>query len=253
MNNYNTILFDLYGTLVDIHTDEYMMSLWKAMQHFYESHGAPCTACGLKNDYFRLVTEAENNLHAAAKKDAHEAHPEIDIADIFSRLYKSCGVTNVSDELILQTALCFRKASTTHIRLYAGAAGLLNSLHSAGKQIILLSNAQRLFTVPELISLGIYDLFDKIYISSDHKCKKPDTKFFMLPINELGLNPADCLMIGNDPVCDIQGAKQVGMDAYYIHSALSPRPCPDRSFACLAPDRFQSHMNLDLVRRRILS
>ena len=30
-------------------------------------------------------------------------------------------------------------------------------------------------------------------------------------------------MIGNDPVCEIRGAASVGMDTFYIRSALSPK------------------------------
>ncbi|WP_242852045.1 hypothetical protein [Clostridium butyricum] len=29
-------------------------------------------------------------------------------------------------------------------------------------------------------------------------------------------------MIGNDPICDIDGAKNVGLSSLYIHSNLSP-------------------------------
>lgn len=29
-------------------------------------------------------------------------------------------------------------------------------------------------------------------------------------------------MIGNDPICDIAGAKKAGLDTYYIHSDISP-------------------------------
>lgn len=32
---YRNFIFDLYGTLVDIHTNEYKPSLWKKMALFY--------------------------------------------------------------------------------------------------------------------------------------------------------------------------------------------------------------------------
>ncbi len=237
MLDYETVLFDLYGTLADIHTDEDMSRLWSGFSRYLNVNGADYGSAELKEAYFHLVREKEERLaeklsmdekHVAARSaDAHEAHPEIELGEVFRALYEDRGVTEVTDELIAQTAVYFRKLSTTHLRLYAGAAGLLRSLRDAGKRVILLSNAQSLFTVPELKVLGIYDLFDRIYISSDHGCKKPDPAFFILPVNEMDLEPASCLMIGNDPVCDVRGALNVGMDAYYIHSALSPKPCPD--------------------------
>ncbi|MCR5279009.1 MAG: HAD family hydrolase [Lachnospiraceae bacterium] len=252
MIKHKTILFDLYGTLVDIHTDEGMYRLWRTLSEFYAAHGAKYSPSELKESYFRLVREAEDKLMAKEKGDAHEAHPEIDLAQVFRKLYSDRGVKNVSDKLLEETAAFIRKASTTHERLYAGVAELLTDLRRAGKQVILLSNAQHLFTVPELKDLGIYDLFDRIYISSDYSCKKPDSRFFLKPVEELGLEPSECLMIGNDPNCDVKGALGVGMDAYYIHSALSPKPCPDRKKLGLPDERFQSHMDLKLVRRRLL-
>ena len=207
MLDYGTVLFDLYGTLVDIHTDENMSRLWKDFSGFLRSKGADYGSAELKEAYFRIVSEKEEGSF-----DAHEAHPEIDISCVFREIYEDRGVTGVTDELIAETAVCFRKSSTTHIRLYAGAAGLLSALKHAGKRVILLSNAQSLFTVPELKALGIYDLFDRIYISSDYGCKKPDPSFFMLPVNDMDLDPAGCLMVGNDPVCDVRGALNVGIE-----------------------------------------
>ena len=262
MREYRTVLFDLYGTLVDIHTDENMGRLWRDFSRFLGSKGADYGAVELKEAYFSLVRGKEERMaekvvssevRPAAKisEDAHEAHPEIDISEVFRELYEGRGVSDVTDELIAETAVCFRKASTTHMRLYAGAAGLIRALRDSGKRVILLSNAQSLFTVPELKTLGIYDLFDRIYISSDHGCKKPDPSFFNLPIKEFGLDPADCLMIGNDPVCDVKGALNVGMNAYYIHSALSPKPCPTSRSLSLPAEHFQDHMDLNLVRQRL--
>ena len=99
---------------------------------------------------------------------------------------------------------------------------MLAELRRRGKQIYLLTNAQRIFTEYELVLLGIADCFDGILISSDCGVKKPDTRFFRLLQERYGLNPAQSIMIGNDEVCDIAGAKGAGMDACYLHSNLSP-------------------------------
>ena len=251
MKNYETILFDLYGTLVDIHTDEGMKSLWRKTAEFYKDMGAEYSAGELKEEYFRLVTLHEKEMSVGAS-DPHEAHPEIELSEVFRELYINRGVKEVPDELIFETALVFRKASTTHIKLYAGVRELLQALRKAGKRVILLSNAQRIFTVPELKELGIYDRFDDIFISSDHGCKKPDKRFFMKPVHKYSLDPADCLMIGNDGVCDIKGAINSGMDAYYIHSALSPKPCPAADQLGIPEERFQNSMDIRELGRRIL-
>jgi beta-phosphoglucomutase-like phosphatase (HAD superfamily) len=74
----------------------------------------------------------------------------------------------------------------------------------------------------ELSLLGLGEQLDGIYISSDYLCRKPDTKFYQALINEQGLKVENCLMIGNDRHTDIAGAKALGMDTLYMHTALTP-------------------------------
>lgn len=221
---YDAVFWDLYGTLADIHTDENQPSLWKRMAGFAASRGA-CYAPGeLKAAYLRAVGEAEAALRLR-DRDIPGACPEIDLAPVFARLYAEKGVA-ADPALPAETAWAFRQASTSHLRLYAGAKELLTALRERGK-VILLSNAQNLFTRPELALLGIAELFDGIYISSEAGFKKPDPRFFRLALEREGLDPGRCLMIGNDPRCDGEGAAVVGMDRWVIRSALSPRELPE--------------------------
>ena len=37
---YKNYIFDLYGTLIDINTDEWSAKLWKSLQILYAYHGA---------------------------------------------------------------------------------------------------------------------------------------------------------------------------------------------------------------------
>ena len=45
---YENYIFDLYGTLVDIHTDEEKTELWEKLAQFYGYYGAVYTAEELK-------------------------------------------------------------------------------------------------------------------------------------------------------------------------------------------------------------
>ena len=213
-------LLDLYGTLVDIHTDENQPSLWKRMAGFVLSRGADWEEKTLRRAYLEAVHEEEERLRLR-DRGIPLARGEIDLASVFARLYEEKGV-RADAALIAETALFFRKASTGHIRLYAGAKELLASLRQRGR-VILLSNAQSLFTRPELEMLGLTDCFDSIYISSEAGFKKPDPRFYRLALEREGLAPERCLMIGNDPVCDGQGARAVGMNTWVIRSGISPR------------------------------
>ena len=233
-------LFDLYGTLVDIHTDENQSSLWQQMAGFAVSRGAAWEAEALRRAYGAAVLEEEARLRLR-DRDLPEARPEIDLARVFVRLYAEKGVP-ADGRLIAETARRFRAASTTHLRLYAGAKELLAALRQRGK-VLLLSNAQSLFTRPELRQLGLEDCFDGVYLSSEAGFQKPDPRFFRLALEREGLEARDCLMLGNDPRCDGEGARAVGMAAYVIRSALSPRD---------AEGYDQRGMDLRKLKRRLL-
>lgn len=243
MKQYKTYLFDLYGTLVDIHTDESKPSFWKAVASYYAAHGAAYDWKTLRSSY-RAVCAAEA---ARLQSRYPDAKIEIDLLPIFQALYEQKGITPDA-ALPAETAWYFRRCSTTHLRAYAGAKELLEALHAAGKTVVLLSNAQSCFTRPELDLLGLTGCFDSIFISSEAGFRKPDPRFFLAALDELQVSPKDCLMLGNDPVCDIQGAVRAGMDAAFLRSGLSPRNCPEPETAVFSLPQ----MDLRRLRRILL-
>lgn len=215
---YKNYLFDLYGTLVDIHTDENKKKLWKRTAELYGFAGAHYKPKELQKAYCALVAEEKANVKAL--------HPEFACIDIklekvFDKLLTAKGIKS-NKGWAVEIAKSFRVMSTDYICLYPGAYDLLQSLKKAGKKVYLLTNAQRCFTAPELAYLGIDSMFDGIVISSDEETCKPCTAFYNIIINRYKLNPKETIMIGNDRTTDIQGAKDTGIDCLYIHSNISP-------------------------------
>lgn len=241
---YQDCIFDLYGTLVDIHTDEERPELWERLAARYRDHGAAYAPEELRSAYFQTVRQMESGTEPL-RNDAHEAHPEIQIEYVFQALYRRKGV-DADLDLSVHTGERFREYSLDHIRLYDGAAELLKALRADGRRVWLLSNAQHIFTAYELKALGIEPLFDGIYLSSDYGCKKPDRRFFDILLKERGIDPENAIMIGNDGVCDIQGARTAGLSTLYIRSDISPRePLPEADYVL-------EEMDLDRVRRILL-
>lgn len=211
---YKNYIFDLYGTLVDIHTDEENDLLWDKMAYFYGFHGASYSSTKLKDAYTRLCQEKED-YHSQIEDY------EIELTEVFQELFHIKGI-EASPALAVKGGEFFRILSLDYIKLYDGAVDLLEELKNRGKAIYLLSNAQRVFTEPELGMLGIKDYFDDIFISSDFAFKKPSPRFYEELITKHKLNKGDSLMIGNDPTTDIKGANLVGLSSLYIHTNLSP-------------------------------
>ena len=218
---YETCIFDLYGTLVDIRTDENKKELWDRLALFYAFYGADYTPDELHLAYDRLTKEMSAGK-GGIRKDTHEAYPEIRIEEVFRALFQEKGVD--ADEVLARHAgQFFRILSMEHLKLYDGTEEMLSAIRKRGKKIYLLSNAQQIFTEYEMNALKITPYFDGIFISSEHGCKKPDTEFFEKLIRTCNIDRKGAVMIGNDGVCDIEGAKKAELATVYIRTEISPK------------------------------
>lgn len=240
---YDNYLFDLYGTLVDIHTEEQQPQVWENLAVFYGYYGADYTPKDLEKSYFEIIHRQEGIL----KGDNHEMFPELQIEDVFLELFTQKNV-KADKVLAVHAGQFFRILSTEYIKLYDGAVELLQFLKENGKKVYLLSNAQRIFTEYEMRSLGIYDMFDKVYISSDFRCKKPDIDFYNALLNEEKLDKNKTIMIGNDSRCDIEGAANAGLDSFYIHSNISPEV---KDFSAIESTYLLEEMDLKKVQEML--
>lgn len=214
---YYDLIFDLYGTLVDIHTDTDMPEVWEKTAFYFGFYGASYTAQELREAYDEVT--CRQNMDAGQN---YECFPELQIEKVFAELFEKKGITCDTERLGRNAAQFFRILSMEYIRLYPGVKEALLQLKKDGHRLWLLSNAQRVFTAYEMRLLGMEDLFDGIYISSDYGCRKPDIRFFDALIKANALNAENCLMIGNDLTTDIGGAQAAGLRTFYIHSNISP-------------------------------
>lgn len=214
---YQNYIFDLYGTLIDIRTDESGDKFWNDVAEIYKSNGADYSAKEIKHHYYRI---ADYEKHLSHLFHPLYRHIDIKLERVFSRLYRRKGVS-ADKEMIDDTAIRFRKASTKFIKLYDGVIDLLESLKRSGKNVYLLSNAQRCFTYPELLELDLVKYFDGILISSDCCCSKPQKEFFNTLFKRFHLDKSKSIMIGNDCISDMLGAKSAGIDSLYIHQEIS--------------------------------
>ena len=212
---YTDLIFDLYGTLVDIHTDE-NDAVWEKTAIYFGFYGAHYTAKELKTAFSAAMAARQ-----AQAGQSYECFPDIPFETVMAELLRAKGVEN-ADTLGVHAAQLFRICSMEYIRLYPYVTEALAALRARGFRLWLLSNAQQVFTAYELRHLGLGEQFDGVYLSSDFGCRKPDARFYGALLREHGLDAAKCLMIGNDRDTDIAGAKALGMATLYLHTALTP-------------------------------
>lgn len=216
MKIYQNYLFDLYGTLLDVHTDEENPLLWQRMSIFLGMEGVQINAKALKELYFTQVSARETQAKLVLGHGA-----EIDIAPVFASIYEEGGLCADMSQ-IARVAQMFRIFSLEKLQLFPGTLQLLQKLKNEGKRVYLLSNAQALFTLPELRALDLEQYFDGIVISSSEGIKKPDQRLYKRILERYHLDPCQTVMVGNDDQADCWGAANAGLDSMYIFTEQSP-------------------------------
>ena len=214
---YTDLVFDLYGTLVDIHTEE-DDRVWEKTAFYFGFYGASYTGPELKAAFQSAMRTRE-----AKAGQSYECFPDLPFEETMADLFRAKGVVENADTLGINAAQLFRISSLDYIRLYPHALEALAKLRKAGYRLWLLSNAQAIFTAYELRLLGLGEQLDGIYLSSNYKCRKPDLRFYQALIDERHLDASKTMMIGNDRQTDIAGAKAAGMATLYMHTDLTPR------------------------------
>lgn len=224
---YQNYIFDLYGTLVDIETDEWSDKFWKKAADGCRRYGMRFLPDELKKMYGSLVNEQEEQM--AKKCSLPREEIEIQLETVFLQLFSGKD-TVLAEKEMQEYYRYFREVSTKYICLFPGTQEMLGQLRAAGKKIYLLSNAQRIFTEPEMKKLGIDQFFDGILYSSDAGVKKPCELFFDKLFCRYQLDRKNSVMIGNDCMADIRGAHKYGIPSIYIHTKQSSPlngPLPD--------------------------
>lgn len=215
---YTDLIFDLYGTLADIHTEDDAPLVWEKTALYMGFYGASYEPEELRNAYKEELEKA----NAVSTGQGYECYPDMPIEPVFEKLFARKGVKDSLPALSTGAAQTMRIASLEFVRLYPGVKEALTALRKKGLRLWLLSNAQHVFTAYEIEYLGLAPYFDGMYLSSDYQCRKPDKRFYDALITDRGLDASACLMIGNDLTSDIQGAKNAGMDSFYMLTSISP-------------------------------
>ena len=252
MKEYDNYIFDLYGTLIDLDVDEKKTELWDVLASLYSVYG-----CDYRSkEMMELFFEMDEEERISVVNSRGFKHAEIRLERVYTRLLFECGrvhpvtVTIAGKpvdvlrkdygkdrekviELVQESDWCvevanlFRILSRKYIKLFPGTLSVLKGLRERGKKVFLLSNAQKIFTMPEIEAAGLNECFDRMYISSDHYVKKPDTAFMDMLLNDEGLDRSRSVMVGDDPVNDASMAVLSDMDCILLNTSERSREVID--------------------------
>jgi HAD superfamily hydrolase (TIGR01509 family) len=113
--------------------------------------------------------------------------------------------------------------------LRPGIGELLAELHGRGLRLGLAAN-QPESTIAKLDAHGIGRYFHHREVSDSHGFHKPDLRLFLRACDDLGVEPEDCVMVGDRIDNDVAPARALGMRAIVFRTGRHARQQP-RSWA----------------------
>ncbi|MFB3881135.1 MAG: HAD family hydrolase [Armatimonadota bacterium] len=127
-------------------------------------------------------------------------------------------------------------------RRYPETLEVLEALRARGVRMAIISNAPwdvpgRLL-VADMERWGIAGHFDAMVMSGDVPWRKPNPEFMWEAARRLGVEPGECLVVGDSLRADIAGAKAAGMRCVWVNrdgaELTGDDPKPDAVVACLS-------------------
>ncbi|MEW6659265.1 MAG: HAD family hydrolase [Thermodesulfobacteriota bacterium] len=215
------VLFDLYGTLVDILTDEWDLFTYRILSSFL--------------GYFEIYIDPEElaakyQQKTAEKMMAYQEGPygEIDVFQVFEEFLQEGWHKQPERSMVVWLARLFRSLTRRRFGLFEDALPVLEELEG-NYQMGIVSDAQWVFSEPEIRMLGLTKFFDPIVLSSRYFVRKPDPQIYAHALKAMRIKPAEALYVGNDPDTDVTGPQTIGMPVILIdrgdclHQAPVPR------------------------------
>jgi len=204
------VLFDCYGTLIDILTDEHDIGTYRCLSRWLMYQGVRIAPERLRASYLRRVREAIDRTG--------ERYPEVRVEEVFAGICAEHSAWDVDAERLgIETARTFRAASLRRLGVIEKSRRLLDLLGTMKTGVV--SNGQRVFSEQEMRMLNLYDRFDFVIFSSDLGYQKPDQRIYAAALRRMGLTPPDVLFIGDTCENDILTPRRLGMQALHVESA----------------------------------
>jgi HAD superfamily hydrolase (TIGR01549 family) len=97
---------------------------------------------------------------------------------------------------------------------YADATKTLLTLQERGYRLGLITNTH--WRIPESLRTEFDRYFSVISVSHEHGYAKPHPSIFLRTLQKLEVIPNRCVHVGDDPVADIEGARDVGMRTVFV-------------------------------------
>lgn len=228
--SFKALLIDVYGTLVCSGVGDISIS----EETNEDSHFFTSVMCSLDNSSIWL-SKAKNEsilpsqlfrnlILESHRKSRLEgiSYPEVNILQIWNQLLFQWGGEDLYNQLNLESIISIAtryECLVNPVWLYDGVETSLKSIRDAGIPIGIISNSQ--FYTPIMLEYFLKSSLEEFGIQQDistwsyHEgIGKPSTDLYSIARGKVksrfGLDPEDCLYLGNDMLKDVAASKSLG-------------------------------------------
>lgn len=195
MRMIEAILFDLDETLVDRQN-----SLARYICDLYGRYALPLDGYEV---FYRRFVELDRFGYAARH-------------DVFAALIREFGVDTTVDAWMED----FRQNAWTECLCFADTFDVLRAMRRRGYKLGIVTNGSHESQRAKIRAAQLAEQVDVILVSAEEGIAKPEPAIFLMAAARLGVEPAACLFVGDNPVADVLGSQAVGMQAVWVRRHL---------------------------------
>lgn len=210
------LIFDINGTLTDIHTNEWHDDVYRVISNLLSYQGIALGPKTVKDSYFQIMAEQ--------RAASGERHPEFDAVGIFREIitrHSTDFTRGLPPEKLEQlprlVAETHRAASRYRLQLYPGVEDTIKHL-LPNYHLAIITDGQTAYAIPELNAVGLFGYFDPVIVSGDFGYRKPDKRLFERALTAMKMEPSEVVFVGNDMYNDVLGAEKLGMKTVFFQS-----------------------------------
>lgn len=207
---YKHLFFDLDHTLWDFERNS-AETLLEIFQKFELNNSGIASVDVFIESFLKINTKLWHDFDLGNIEHSHIRENRFPM--VFEALEIPCPKNHLAfGEMYLKTL-------PTKSHLLNGAHEVLNYVTKKGYQLHIITNGFNDIQERKIISAGINHYFKEVVTFENANAKKPDPKIFQHALKKTQANVVESLMIGDNWLADILGAKKVGMDTVYYNPA----------------------------------
>lgn len=207
MKKYRHLFFDLDHTLWD-----YDRNVQESLSELYEVYSLENLGVPSNHDFYKAFIKVNYGLwdhYDKGKIDKTTLRKER-----FRRIFDQLGAHKVEVPIEMEEDFMHRTSSKPHLFPYSKE--ILEYLNEK-YDLHIITNGFDESQAKKISSSGINNYFKLIVTSETTGHKKPDKRIFEYAMRQLEANSEECLMIGDNPISDVEGAKSASIDQVYFN------------------------------------